>query len=449
MELVKTILYTVLALGVLVSFHEFGHFWVARRCGIKVIRFSIGFGRPIVSWLDKTGTEYVIAWIPLGGYVRMVDEREEDVAPEDLPYAFNRKPLWQRMAVVLAGPVANFVLAVALFWVMFMHGVTGVSAVVGEVLPGTVADVAGVQPGQQIVAIDGRPTQTFSELNKRLLWRLGDEGDIEITTVYPGADQREVFTAPLGDWDIDSKNPNALKSIGIVPQYRRVLITQIMDDSPAGRAGLQQGDLVDLTDGQAIRGAAAWSKYIAEHVDQQIVLTVERDGGLLELQVTPQSTIADGQTVIRIGVGLSYEPWPEEYIHRSELSVMSALAAATAETWQTTVFTLHLLKKMVMGDISAKHLSGPISIATVAGQTAERGLVDFLGFMALLSVSLGVLNLLPIPVLDGGHLMYYLIEAVKGSPVSENVQMIGYRIGLFLVMGLMLFALYNDVLRLG
>ena len=395
MEILKTVFFTILALGVLVSFHEFGHFWVARRCGIKVIRFSIGFGKPIFTWYDKLGTEYVVAWVPLGGYVRMVDEREENVAPEDIPYAFNRKPLWQRIAVVLAGPVANFMLAIVMYWVMFVNGVFGVAAVTGTVQPGSIADRAGLTSNLELLSVDGVETPTQQRFHEQLLLRLGDTSHIYFTASPIGSNEVFEYSAVLGDWQIDNKNPDLLESIGltlILPETEAV-VDNVIDDSPAEQAGLQKGDLIVSTDGQAISSWSAWVDYVVPRAEQSIRLQVRRDGQLLSMAITPKR-LENGNG--QVGVGPLNRYW-----RLDKSGVLPAIGKAIDKTWDTTVMTLQTLKKMITGRISAEHLSGPLGIAKVAGQTAEGGLVPYLNFLALLSVSLGVLNLLPIPVLDG------------------------------------------------
>ncbi|WIO75287.1 sigma E protease regulator RseP [Porticoccaceae bacterium LTM1] len=454
MEFLHTIFYTIIALGVLVSFHEFGHFWVARRCGVKVIRFSIGFGKPIFSWTDKLGTEYAVAWLPLGGYVRMVDEREDDVADEDLPYAFNRKSVWKRMAIVVAGPVANFLLAIVAYWVMFVHGVSGVAAVVGEVLPGSIAERIGLKPGYEIVAVDGESISSLQQLQERLVLRIGESDTIRFTVSPEGSRQELNLSGSLGEWDVDSKNPNLLRSIGLVPDYPQLLpiVGEVLSGSSTERAGLQVGDRIISADGIPMDSWVQWVEYLQLRPDQEISLIVSRNGENVTADITPESfTEEDGTQSARVGMGVVTDQvlkWPEERRRYYSYGPVEAISKAAGKTWDTSMMTLGALKKMVTGLISPEHLSGPITIAKVAGQSAEGGVVSFLSFIALLSVSLGVLNLLPIPVLDGGHLMYYIVEAVKGSPVSERVQVIGYKVGLFLVMGLMVFALYNDLMRL-
>lgn len=441
----ETILWFLVALIILVTVHEFGHFYVARRCGVRVLRFSIGFGKPLFSWRDRQGTEYSIAPIPLGGYVKMLDEREGEVREEELHRAFNRKSVWQRIAIVAAGPVANFILAVLLFWVLFMRGTADFVPLVGEVEPGSIAEEAGLVVGQEIVAIDGRPTPTRQAVSRQLMARLGETGTMTFSVKYPDSPLIYTSRVRINEWLRGSGEPDVLGGIGLKLQLPPVVVGQIVEDSPAERAGFLSGDRVLAADGEAVETWAEWVEYISARPGEEIAVLVERNGRELELRVTPASETIDGEIIGRIGMA---GQWPEDFIRRTEYSLLGAFHEAAHETWDTAGFILASVKKLIVGEISTKNLSGPITIAKVAGSSAEAGWVTFVSFLALLSVSLGVFNLLPIPVLDGGHLAYYLIEAVKGSPVSERVQMIGYQVGLFVVVSIMILAIYNDVLRL-
>lgn len=446
-----TILWFLLALGVLVTFHEFGHFYVARRAGVKVLRFSVGFGKPFWSWTDRHGTEFALAAIPLGGYVKMVDEREGPVAPDDLPHAFSQKTVWQRMAVVAAGPVANFILAVLLFWVMLLPGGKDAIPIVGSVEPGSIAAVAGLEKGQEILAVDGEPTPTWQALNQQLLNRLGESGQMTFTVRYPNSTLQYESLATLDNWLRGEDEPDPLAGIGLT-LYRPVIdvtLAKVMPDSPAEEAGLEEGDKIIAADGNPMPTWAGWVDYVRERPEQKMTVEVLRDSSQLYITLVPKAIIADdGVTIGQVGVSPVIPTWPDEYLREYNYTLAGAFVKATEKTWETAEFVLVSVKKLIFGQISTKNLSGPITIAKVAGASAEAGWTYYVGFLALLSVSLGVFNLLPIPVLDGGHLMYYLIEAVKGSPVSERIQMMGYQVGLFLVGGLMLLALFNDITRL-
>ena len=449
-DTLQTVFYTLLALGVLVTIHEFGHFWVARRCGIKVLRFSVGFGSPLLRWNDRHGTEYVVAALPLGGYVKMLDEREAPVSPGERHLAFNGKSVWQRMAVVVAGPLANFILAVAAYWIVYLLGVQGVAPVIGSVVEDSVAARAKLEPGQEVVAVDGEPTPTLQALGEQLLRRIGEDGVITFTVKYPDSSLQYQTEAELGGWQVDADSPDPIRGIGIEPYRPQVLavVDSLVPGGPAEQAGFEVGDRLLSADGQEISDWEDWVIYVRARPSQVISVELLRSGEVQLLSVTPDRVEQSGQTIGQVGMGVKIPDYPRELIREIHYGPVAALGVAARQTWKTSVLVLDSIKKMITGLISTKHLSGPITIAKVAGASAQYGFASYLGFLALLSVSLGVLNLLPVPVLDGGHLLYYIVEAVKGSPVSEQVQAIGYRVGLFLVIGLMVLALYNDVTRL-
>lgn len=449
MEVVRQAFYFVLVLGVLITFHEFGHFWVARRCGVRVLRFSIGFGPALVRWHDRRGTEFVVAALPLGGYVKMLDEREGDVAEHELDQAFNRKPVGQRIATVAAGPLANFALAILAYWLVFVVGVQGIAPVVAGVKPGSVAAAAGLAAGDEILAVDGTATPTVQTLSEVLVRRLGDSGDIRFRVVArSGGDTRE-STARLVHWDLDPAAPDPIGDIGIELYHPPTppVVATVEPASPAERAGMRPGDRILAADGTTIADWVQWVEYVRARPGQPIAVVVARDGGQQALQVTPRRVAAGGEAFGQVGVAAAGVEWPEEYRREQRYGPIAALAKGVGTTWDTAATILASVRKIVVGDISVRHLSGPITIAKVAGASAQYGVVPLLQFMALLSVSFGVLNLLPIPVLDGGHLAYYVLEAIRGRPLSERIQEAGYRIGLSLVIGLMLLALYNDVSR--
>lgn len=450
MDSILTIVWFLVALGVLVTFHEFGHFYIARRCGVKVLRFSVGFGKTLWSWRDKHNTEFTLAALPLGGYVKMLDEREAEVPEHLLDQAFNRKPVWQRIAIVAAGPIANFILAILLFWVLLLRGTVDVAPVVGSVEPNSVAEQAGLSVGQEIVAVDGVSTPTWQDLNRRLLQRLGESGTIAFTVKYEDSDLRYESEATLDNWLKGVDEPDPVKGLGLSmwePEIENV-IAQVMPESPAAKAGFKVNDRIIAVDDLYQPGWMEWVDYVRERPGQTIAVEVERDGSRQVINVVPASVEdTTGKTVGRVGIAGS-RTWPEELLRRTDYSVWGAFVGGVHKTWDTSAFVLLSLKKLIVGEISTKNLSGPITIAKVAGSSAKAGIGYYLGFLALLSVSLGVFNLLPIPVLDGGHLLYYLVEVVKGSPVSEKVQMMGYQLGLMMIVGVMVLALYNDVMRL-
>ncbi|MGH1469688.1 MAG: RIP metalloprotease RseP [Cellvibrionaceae bacterium] len=442
----QTILWFLLALFILVTIHEFGHFYAARRCGVRVLRFSIGFGNPLFSWRDKKGTDFSLAPIPLGGYVKMLDEREGEVKKEDLPYAFTQKNVWQRIIIVAAGPAANFLLAIFLFWALLLQGKSDLVPVIDEVEAGSIAAMAGLERGQEIVSIDNVETPTTQAVLRQLIERLGESGTIAFSVKYPDSDYIYSSDTVLENWLKGAEEPDPIKGLGITFQEPPVVIGLVVPDGPGEKAGFQKGDRVVSADGQDLEGWEAWANYVSQRPEQELKVVVEREGRKTQLVVTPRSELNDaGETVGRVALGAQYD---QSYIRRYEYSFTEAFVEAVRETGQTSMFVLTSVKKLIMGEISTKNLSGPITIAKVAGSSAASGWKSFVSFLALLSVSLGVFNLLPIPVLDGGHLLYYLVEVIKGSPVSEKIQVVGYQVGLFLVVGVMILALYNDVLRL-
>jgi regulator of sigma E protease len=451
MDLLYTILITLATLAVLVAVHEYGHFWVARRCGVKVLRFSIGFGRGLYRWRDSQDTEYVIAAIPLGGYVKMLDEREGEVPPEELDQAFNRKPVLQRIAVVAAGPLANLILAVAAYWFLFMAGETGYAPVIGKIEAGSVADVAGLEVGQEIVAIDGGETPTWQAVNFRLLDRIGDSGAIRFSVRYPDSDVIYESEGVLQRWLAAEEQPNLLAGLGVTLWTPDVppVVDEVVPESPAEAAGLLSGDRVLRADGQDMPLWADWVEYVRARPGEPIDLEIDRDGSLQRLAVIPEAlTGDDGEVFGRVGVSVAMPDMPPEMVRQFHRGPLEALGAGVVRTGELMVFTVNSIKKMIMGLISPKNLSGPITIAKVASASAKSGLESYISFLALLSVSLGVLNLLPIPVLDGGHLLFYTVELLAGRPVPEKIQALGYQLGLFIVLGIMVLALYNDVARL-
>jgi regulator of sigma E protease len=452
MNILLTIVAFVVALGCLIVVHELGHYVVACWCNVKVLRFSVGFGKPL--WRSKRGadaTEWVIAAIPLGGYVKMADEREAPVAPRDLERAFNRQPVQRRIAIVSAGPVANFLLAIVLYWALFLHGVPGMKPVLGPVGSGTPAAVAGFAAGDVITRIGDEPVDTWQDARWLLLQHAVRRGEVavEVRDERGTHAARRLDFSGLSSADLDG---DFLRVTGFTrhqPVLRPVL-GKVVSGGAAAHAGLRAGDEITAIDNQRI---ASWDQVVSvvsAHPKQMLVFEVRREGKLLPaITVTPNPEAREGKTVGRIGVAplidrnTTAELWTEV-----RYGPLDALTRALHRTWDTALFSLKMLGKMIVGEVSLKNLSGPITIADYAGQTAQSGWIPYLLFLALISISLGVLNLLPIPLLDGGHLMYYIFEMVKGSPISERAMEIGQQVGMALLFTLMVFALYNDISRL-
>lgn len=451
MSALIAVLAFVFAISVLITVHEFGHFWVARRMGVKVLRFSIGFGRPLWKRVSRDGTEYVIAALPLGGYVKMLDEREGDVAPEDLPYAFNRKSLPARTAIVAAGPAFNFIFAILAYWAVFMLGVPGIKPIVGETVPDTPAAAAGFQPQDRVLNVNGAPTPTWDVVTLELLdGILGD--DLIQIEVESRAGARRVLELQVPPNTRELTEPGALMSgLGLqlwMPPLQPV-IGELQPGGSAMQAGLRRGDRILDAGGRVIEDWQEWVEFVRAHPGETVNLRVQRNGDIVETALAIGSVEEDGIRIGRIGAGVQVpDDYAAELRAEQRYGPVAAVPAAVGKTWEISVLTLRLLGRMLMGDVSIKNISGPINIAQYAGFTASVGLVPFLMFLAVISVSLGVLNLLPIPILDGGHLAYFAVEAVKGSPVSERTEMLGQKIGILVLLLLMGFAFYNDLARL-
>ena len=439
----------IVALGLLVAVHEFGHFWVARRCGVKVERFSIGFGKAIWRRLGKDGTEYVLALIPLGGYVKMLDGRVDELKPGEEAQAFNHKSVWARMAIVAAGPMANFVFALFAFWLMFMIGVPSVKPVVGEVRPASIVAEAGILPGMEIVGVGGEETGDWESVTYALISHLGDDS-VQLKLKAANTSYAVDKTLQLAGWKFDPDKESPIGSLGIVPLGGKVLpvVEAVVPSSASEKAGLQIGDRIKGVDGEAITEWAQFVERVQQSPAQPLQVTVERGGSEMTLTLTPDGKKVKGQLVGFVGLSPQLVPLPDEYRTLLQYGPLQALWHGVQKTWSLITLTFDMIGKLIGGIVSLDNLSGPISIAKGAGSSADYGLVYFLGFLALISVNLGIINLFPLPVLDGGHLVYFLIEAVTGKPVPEKIQEIGFRIGAAILMLLMGIALFNDFARL-
>ena len=428
--------------------HEFGHFWVARRCGVKVLKFSVGFGQTLWSKQGKDGTEYVLAAIPLGGFVKMLDEREGDVPTADLDKTFNRKPLSSRVAIVAAGPIANLLFAVLAYWFIFVVGISGTRSIIGDIKPESPAAQAQLVSGDEIRRIDGQTTPTWLAVNKALLHKSEDGGKVELTINSGGTEVLRTLNVPK--WQFDSSSPISLvQSLGLNPitiPYKPIIGTVIAGGA-AERAGIQPGDELISADDKLIDNWLDWVTLVRTSPDITLSVTVKRIDQIIKVLLTPERT-QDNIGKIGAGVDASKTVFPTELQAELRYSPITAIGQAIRETWQFSSSTVKSLGGMLMGTVSSKNIGGPISIAQYAGASAERGLISFVSFLAMISISLGILNLLPIPVLDGGHLAMYLVEWLRGSPLSEQTQQQGQKIGMLLLLMLMFLAFFNDLSRL-
>lgn len=443
----------LVALGILISVHEFGHFWVARRCGVKVERFSLGFGKILWRRVDKQGTEFTLSLIPLGGYVKMLDERVADVPHELREQAFNNKTVWQRAAIVAAGPIANFVFAVFAYWVVFLMGIPSVHPVVGDVAPNSIAARAGITPGMELKSVAGIETPDWESVNLALVSLIGDQSARIDVSPFSASGTAVVTqkTLPLDGWSFEPDKQTAFGALGISPKGPTILteIASVGADSPAAQAGLLVGDTIISVDDQPLTDWSSFVRQVQAHPQQPISLRVERDGVTRNVTLIPQAqTDRQGQRIGYAGIAPKVLPLPAEYQFVRQFGLIDSLIKATQKTVQLSELTLDMLGKLFTGDVGIKSLSGPISIAKGAGMTAEFGLVFYLGFLALISVNLGIINLFPLPVLDGGHLLFLAIEGVTGKPLSERVQEYCFRFGTVLLVLLMGVALFNDFSRL-
>lgn len=451
MSTLHTLFYFIVSIGTLVTIHEFGHFWVARKVGVKVLRFSIGFGKALWTY-QKTpdSTEYVIAAVPLGGYVKMVDEREGSVAEKDLPFAFNRQPVLARIAIVVAGPLFNLLLAVALYWSVFMIGETGMRPIIGKVEQGTLAFAAGFTEKEEIISVNNTQTPTWLAAMEMIFSSAPDAAEgLQITVKNANSVQKQhLLKIPQ---ELTQQPELLYQRLGFKPWSPQIkpIVDKILPNSAALSSGLRSKDLIISADGIAINDWVQWVDYVQKRPNKLIKLVVERNGQPVSLGIKPQPVESNKKMVGKIGAGVYI---PKELIASLQvtytLSATDAFVAAVEKTWYYATTSLSMMGKMLVGNASVENLSGPISIAQYAGQSAEMGLVHFLKFMAIVSVSLGVLNLLPVPVLDGGHLLFYLIEAIKGSPVPEKAQLFFQNIGVALLMSLMMLAVFLDLGRL-
>jgi regulator of sigma E protease len=450
-SLLNTVAAFAFALGSLIIAHEFGHYLAARLCNVKVLRFSVGFGRVVASRrLGRDRTEWALSAFPLGGYVKMLDEREGDVAVDELSRAFNRQSVYRRFVIVAAGPIANFILAILLYWLVFMHGVPGIRPVIGAVVPESPAALAQFAIGETIVKIDGNEISTWQDARWSLLKYAVERRSValEVQNDHDEIRTRQLDLSGIKPADLDSDFLRAVGFSRLQPPLPPV-IGRIIAGGAGERSGLRADDHILAIDGKAV---ARWDEVvgaISANPERSLKLDVKRGAEQLQVTVTPDAVIEKGGRVGRIGAAPRMDRAAmQKYVIETSYSPGRSFIMAVERTWDTSVFSLQMLGKMAVGDVSLKNLSGPITIADYAGQSAQIGWISYLVFLALISISLGVLNLLPIPLLDGGHLMYYMLEIVKGSPVSDKSTEIAQRFGMGLLLLLMACALYNDITRL-
>ncbi len=439
----------IVALGILVTVHEYGHFWVARRNGVKVIRFSVGFGKAIWRKTGSDGTEYVLAMIPLGGYVKMLDDRVDDVSEHDKNKTFNAKSVYQRIAIIAAGPFANFIFAVFAFYFMFLIGIPSIKPVIGSITPNSISAKAQMPSNVEIVEVSGKTTLNWQDVNLALIGKIGSKS-IEIKTKAADSQYISSFELNTSDWKFSPEKMSAMASLGITPFLPKVYneLASIAPESPAEIAGLKEKDELIALNGKVLeQGWNDFSEQIKRYPNQEVTLLVKRSGIEKNITVVPEKMERNGEVVGYLGVSPKFDSWPESYQIQLKYGVIDALEQSLIRTWNFITLSFDMIGKLITGDVSVKNLSGPIAIAQGAGNSAGHGVVYFLGFLALISINLGIINLLPLPVLDGGHLLYYLIELLTGKPVPDEIQETGFKFGAIALLALMSIALFNDFNR--
>ncbi len=443
------LLFFIIALGILVAVHEWGHFIVARLCKVKVHRFSVGFGKVLFTRTDKYGTEFVISAIPLGGYVKMLDSRNETVAPHQREQAFDLKPVKQRIAIIAAGPAVNFIFAVMALMLMYMVGVDKVKPVIGEVTENSIFATADIPVKSEIIAVGKHTTRDWNKVTLEMISHIGQDS-MEITFRRENQKTSQKRIVDIRQWNFDPDTESVLSSLGL-DVFRPDISTKLSlveKYSAADKQGIKIGDIIKTIDGVAITRWSSFVDYVQVRPEQEVVIKLQRNGQNIEKTVTVGKVKRNGQYVGYLGVLGTVLPWPDDLVFTDKLNVFDSLIQGAKETVRLTSLSFSLIGKLLTGDLSVNTLSGPISIAKGAGSSASIGFVYFLSFLALVSINLGVINLLPLPVLDGGHIMYFAIEWIKGTPVSETIQQVGYKLGAAAVLMIMTIAIFNDLGRI-
>lgn len=449
MSILITLISFIVAISILVAIHEYGHYIVAKKLGVKILRFSIGFGRPL--WKKRFGkdqTEFVIAALPLGGYVKMLDKRETEIEAHESHREFTQQSVWTRFAIVAAGPVFNFLFAIAAYWLMFIIGISGVKPIIGEVDPNSLAEQAGLSPGYEIVAINNKQTPIWDVVIKNIIPAFVDRSQVKVEL----KDNNGISLSRTLDFSKTSgeiKVEQLFEQLGFQPWRPKMVpvIGSVVEDSPAKRAGFKSNDKILMVNNQKVSDWLVFVEMISSQPDKTLQVEILRNGKNHQLQVIPEKVIRNGKVVGRLGVGYKASGYPDNMRVTHGYGIFEAIPNALSRTWDFSVLTVRMMAKIFTGELSVKNLSGPVSIAQYAGHSANAGMARFLDFLAIVSISLGILNLLPVPVLDGGHLTYYIIEIIRKKPVSEETQEFASRIGMVLLLSLMVVAFYNDIAR--
>ncbi|WP_419420239.1 RIP metalloprotease RseP [Legionella sp. D16C41] len=445
-----TLIYFIIALVLLITVHEYGHFLVARACGVKVLRFSFGFGKVLARWRDRHGTEFVWSILPLGGYVKMLDESEDEVPTEERHLAFNNKPVLSRIAVVIAGPIFNFLFAFVALWLVLIIGIYSLAPIIDTVKPNSPAAFAGITTEEEIIAFNDTPIKSWRDFQYALMPLIGSDDSIKLTLKALKSGQQRIVYLPMASWKLDTNNPDPLAGLGIVPFIPKIppIVGEVVMNSPAQKAGLQPGDYIKKLNNKLLDDWLNLVNYVAKNPNKPLTLTILRGKDILNINLTVASQEKNGQVTGFLGVRSQKVDWPKQWLRYDRESPTHAVVTSFKQTTNLIGATFSLITRFFTGKLAWQNVSGPVGIAQGAGESARSGFTYYLSFLALVSISLGVLNLLPIPMLDGGHLLYYVIEIIRGKPLSDAAKSLGFCIGLVLLITLMGLGLSNDLARL-